>query len=429
MHMSSTLRTVLWFMAFFAVLFGAIAFLQFWSIRAQIYSQAKTNLLQSAADVDSLIDYKGNWDLDGYNNGYVESLNYYILTSDGLIIDIEGFTPSLIGRTIWPYSDITERPFTISTSFGDTLRVLRHKIEGGIVTLGVVGPDNYYSADNLLRKTLKLFGSRIQEASNVRSRNVAESVEYAVTNDSGRITNAYGEIPLKLATPLTIPNKATVKSISINGSHFLIAYSPIKNSAGIPVGATVEYDNITRSAGILNSQAHFNMLVTGSSFLATILLLTTFVAAAARKRSREKLSLEEALLRGEGQNIEFKRAIVEEALVREIAAFSNTNSGNLFIGVDDNGEVVGLKERTTKEKDLLCQKIRNLTVQNIKPAVLPEVEFVEHEDKLVLQLFIPRGIELLYYVNNVVYIRHIDSALKAKPEDVDFIVKKFYKRR
>jgi predicted HTH transcriptional regulator len=47
---------------------------------------------------------------------------------------------------------------------------------------------------------------------------------------------------------------------------------------------------------------------------------------------------------GEGEKLEFKKKVAfPEKIVREIVAFANTNGGELIIGIDDNGEISGLK--------------------------------------------------------------------------------------
>jgi predicted HTH transcriptional regulator len=48
--------------------------------------------------------------------------------------------------------------------------------------------------------------------------------------------------------------------------------------------------------------------------------------------------------RGEGDTLEFKRkAAHPEKIVREFVAFANTKGGNVLIGVDDNGNIPGVK--------------------------------------------------------------------------------------
>ncbi len=47
---------------------------------------------------------------------------------------------------------------------------------------------------------------------------------------------------------------------------------------------------------------------------------------------------------GENQTVEFKRKINHpEKVVREVVAFANSDGGHLLVGVDDNGNIPGLK--------------------------------------------------------------------------------------
>ncbi|MBK5252186.1 MAG: ATP-binding protein [Peptostreptococcaceae bacterium] len=56
------------------------------------------------------------------------------------------------------------------------------------------------------------------------------------------------------------------------------------------------------------------------------------------------MSLLNAIQNGEGKNIEFKVEIPNSVtLAKTIIAFSNTGGGKLIIGVNNQGEIVGLK--------------------------------------------------------------------------------------
>ena len=43
----------------------------------------------------------------------------------------------------------------------------------------------------------------------------------------------------------------------------------------------------------------------------------------------------------ETENIEFKLQITDE-IYKEVIAFANTDGGTIYIGIDDNGNVVGI---------------------------------------------------------------------------------------
>ena len=50
----------------------------------------------------------------------------------------------------------------------------------------------------------------------------------------------------------------------------------------------------------------------------------------------------------EDQEIELKVELTKD-IKKEIVAFANTNDGTIYIGIDDNGKIIGLKQA---EKDL-----------------------------------------------------------------------------
>jgi len=57
---------------------------------------------------------------------------------------------------------------------------------------------------------------------------------------------------------------------------------------------------------------------------------------------------------GEGQHVEFKRRMPRpERLAKEVIAFANASGGRLFLGVDDSGEIVGLRDVVEEEFGLI----------------------------------------------------------------------------
>ena len=53
-------------------------------------------------------------------------------------------------------------------------------------------------------------------------------------------------------------------------------------------------------------------------------------------------SLKELLLSGESETVEFKTSFGKEA-IETLVAFANTKGGTILIGVNDKGEVAGVK--------------------------------------------------------------------------------------
>ena len=82
------------------------------------------------------------------------------------------------------------------------------------------------------------------------------------------------------------------------------------------------------------------------------------------------MTLKEAqqlIAQGEGHQIEFKlKAKHPDRIVREIVAFSNSKGGHLFIGVDDDGSIIGLKD--AEEAHYVMEKA-------VKELCRPQIEY------------------------------------------------------
>lgn len=105
-------------------------------------------------------------------------------------------------------------------------------------------------------------------------------------------------------------------------------------------------------------------------------------------------SISDALKSGEGQKIEFKRGLIDDDILKSITAFANTNDGTIFIGIDDEGKIKGINEKTLKEKDNFRSKIFNLIRNKIKPYLLVDIDFEEIRGYVVAKIFVPRGEDL-----------------------------------
>ncbi len=130
-----------------------------------------------------------------------------------------------------------------------------------------------------------------------------------------------------------------------------------------------------------------------------------------------------ALVRqGENDHIEFKRKVAHpEKIVREVAAFANSDGGHLLIGVSDNGDVPGLKF-PEEEEYVMTKAIQEL----IKPRVQYKLEYIpiaENDDKAVLHYEIYRGKKKPYFAREkvgeklgIAYVRVADRSIKASKE-------------
>jgi predicted HTH transcriptional regulator len=131
---------------------------------------------------------------------------------------------------------------------------------------------------------------------------------------------------------------------------------------------------------------------------------------------------------GEGSTLEFKKkAAHPEKIVREIVAFANASGGHLLIGVDDSGQVSGLK--CAQEEAYVLEAA---IARYCKPAIDFRMEYIPlSENKGVLSYHIfespvkPHAVmEHSSSQPATVYVRVADKSIKASRE-----VKEILRRR
>jgi ATP-dependent DNA helicase RecG len=112
----------------------------------------------------------------------------------------------------------------------------------------------------------------------------------------------------------------------------------------------------------------------------------------------EDLLLKE-IAAGEDSTRQFKREIRNApSLAAEIAAFSNAAGGTIFIGVSDDGKVVGLE---TADVGPVNQLISNAASHLVRSPVTVTTENVLLENgRVVILLTVPPGLDKPYFDNN-----------------------------
>ena len=133
---------------------------------------------------------------------------------------------------------------------------------------------------------------------------------------------------------------------------------------------------------LLLGASYSGAYASGRTFLRKYFLLTDSSAH----------SYADALQLGEGLTIEFKRSIsfdVQHSVDRvleTIAAFANTAGGTIFIGVEDNGKVHGLRLEGTKARDALNERIHQSVRYRVRPSPVIQTAFLEAEGRTVCRI-------------------------------------------
>lgn len=107
---------------------------------------------------------------------------------------------------------------------------------------------------------------------------------------------------------------------------------------------------------------------------------------------------------GENSRVEFKQDIKnQDSLLQEIVAFANTEGGRIIIGIHDKTfQIIGL---TKEQKDNIDTKIANITNDLIRPFLQIITETTLIDNKLLLIITIPKGINQPYNTKGAIYIR------------------------
>ena len=115
-------------------------------------------------------------------------------------------------------------------------------------------------------------------------------------------------------------------------------------------------------------------------------------------RQREAILI--LIQEGESERLEFKSTLrtnldtmetdkrMEKSVLKTIVAFLNTDGGNLLIGVDDEGEIIGADLYSFENKDKMGLHLTNLISSKIGNSFLPYISFnlVDFDDKVIIRV-------------------------------------------
>ena len=124
----------------------------------------------------------------------------------------------------------------------------------------------------------------------------------------------------------------------------------------------------------------------------------------------------------ENEKIEFKSQFAEE-IYKEVIAFANTDGGTVYVGIDNDGNVVGLSN-VDKEYTRITNGIRDA----IMPDVAMYVKFTIQENKVVC-ISVSEGSNKPYYLrakgikSSGVFVRQGTSSVPASVEQIRQMIK------
>ena len=124
----------------------------------------------------------------------------------------------------------------------------------------------------------------------------------------------------------------------------------------------------------------------------------------------------------ESERIEYKSQMIDD-IYKEVIAFANTDGGVIYLGIDDNGNLIGI--------DNVDETYTRLT-NGIRDAIAPDVTiFVRYvlQDNKVIRIEVGEGSYKPYYLKSKgmkpagVYVRQGASSVQASPEQIRQMIK------
>lgn len=127
----------------------------------------------------------------------------------------------------------------------------------------------------------------------------------------------------------------------------------------------------------------------------------------------------------ESETVELKEIYTSD-LKKEIVAFANTNGGTIYIGVQDDGVIIGVEN-----SDFVMQQISNSLRDSIRPdiSMFTNIELLKENKKFFIKLTINQGTKKPYYLIDKglkptgVYVRSGTTSAPASEDAIRMMIK------
>lgn len=131
--------------------------------------------------------------------------------------------------------------------------------------------------------------------------------------------------------------------------------------------------------------------------------------------------IEALIMRGENEVVEFKQDVPKntEVLAKTAVAFANTFGGTIFLGVTDNGEIVGFSDPKGEER------VRNILRTHCEPPISPIIEIKHLQERPILLVRIKEETNKPYTIRGKgPFVRYGSTDRVATRDELD----EFYKK-
>lgn len=400
--------------------------LQSWK---QINSRTLREITCTVDACDTTV-FSGDWQISDANYYVIDlQARYFINVPTSTVDNPVRFKPL-------DYSDLNfiarfREPMTYNSPNGELWRLLSRKVQANNKNLEIVvgyaekAPwkivDLLPSQRTVLDAKLKYEADKVAtilaapEPTEVPTRGLSADGFAIIDAETGEVLQWGPAAPILLSKEARLPNTGCKPYIQ-DGNLFLVQTD---RNERILVSSLVPVGNIWWLASLA-------IVAFVGTCLTTRAICRRFLRSYFALRQTQLPNLQEAIQRGEDQNIEFKRGFSTsdnmnsssaDELIKSVAAFANTNDGVIFIGVDDYGHIRGLG-LDLKGKDQLEQRIRQLVRHRVKPFPPIHITFEDIREFMVARVTVARGDALVYMIGGAIYLRSGSSDVLAEPNDL-----------
>ena len=122
---------------------------------------------------------------------------------------------------------------------------------------------------------------------------------------------------------------------------------------------------------------------------------------------------------GESSTVEFKERFPDQAhrLAQELAALGTSGGGLLLIGINDNGDLVGVNAPDGDARDDVVGRAQGV-VSSIRPTLNVDIVFAVENGTPVLAIRVPAQDEPVFYYEYRPYVRDGRRSRRANPDEV-----------
>ncbi len=128
--------------------------------------------------------------------------------------------------------------------------------------------------------------------------------------------------------------------------------------------------------------------------------------------------IENLLEQQEGTRLEFKATVNKEAIAKTIAAFINTQGGDLLIGVEDNKKIVGVENA-----EKVCASIQKMLVEYIQPIAPIFTQVVNYKKKDLILISVWEGAKKPYQFKGKIFTRENDATKLSSVSNLTTLIK------